>query len=188
MMRTLTPIFSILIAISLFLFFVSPMWDEIGDIRTDTKTYNEATLGYGEFNNKLNKYLDLKVQRSPMAIERLNQLVPQDINVAHILADIEKIADDNTMLFGDIQTDTTENDVRSVTRDNSDILQDLDITELQTSDITFGVIGTYDQLKSFLKDLETSLTLLEVTNLSFTASGGFFEQFTITVRTFALPN
>lgn len=183
-MRSLTPIFSIVIAIVLYLFFIAPQWEEVQGIRAEEKTYQEAVERYDEFTEKMNTLLNLKRNQNPVTLERLNQLVPQEVDAARIITDLEDMAKRQNMLFGNIDTSESEEDLRSRNEVATDQIQ----TELQTVDISFELIGTYEQLQAFLRELESSLTLLEVTSLAFSASDGLFEQFGLTVRAYALSN
>lgn len=181
MMRSLTPIFSILIAILLYLFFIAPQWEEVKGVRAEVNTYQEAVERYDQFTARMNGLLELKRNQNPVTLERLNQLVPEEVDAARIITDLEDMARRSNMLFGNITTSESEEDFGS--RNETTSAQ----TELQAVDISFELIGTYDQLQAFLLELESSLTLLEVTGLSFSASNGLFEQFALTVRAYALP-
>lgn len=185
-MRTLTPIFSILIAILLYFFFIGPRYAEVKEIRAEAENYQEAARRYDEFATALNRLLDLKRQQSPSTLERINQLVPHELDTAHIIADLEQLAEGHQLLFGNITTESLEVAPARSQANGSEQLSG-ESTELQTADISFELVGTYGQFKEFLRDLESSLTLLEVTGLRFKASDGLFEQFGVTVRAYALP-
>ena len=184
MMRTTTPILSILIAILLFVFFTHPQYVEIADIEKEIAQYNDAKTTTDTFTQKLTAKLAKKAERSAVEVERLDQLVPSSIDGTRHLVDLEALAGKHNLLFGNtsvedsdlVTTKSTANDSEKMTRD-----------ELLTVDISFDVVGTYAQLKSFLQDLERSLTLFEVTELSFNVVEGQFQQFSFTVRTYALP-
>ncbi len=188
MMRTITPIFSIILAILLYFFFISPIYAEIKEIRMETESFLMAAEDYDNFNKDSNKLLGLKSSQSPLTIERLNQLVPENIDSAHLIADLEAMAKKQNMLFGSISTETTGATLGGSSSDSLDLnTQTPANEELQTTDISFELIGTYDQFQAFLTELESSLTLMEVTSIEFTASNGLFEQFGVTVRAYALP-
>ena len=188
-MRSLTPIFSILIAILLYFFLIDPMYADIKDIRSETATFRKATTDYDNFSQQLNLLLDVKSGQNPLTIERLNQFVPENIDSAHIIADLEFMAKDNNMLFGNISTESSDINFKSRSSNSQGTNSKTPVSaELQTADVSFELIGTYDQLQNFLVELESSLTLMEVIGLDFTASDGLFEQFSLTIRSYALPS
>lgn len=187
MMRTLTPVFSIIIAILLFFFFISPGYKEISQIKEDTAQYDRAVKSYNDFYAKVDTKLAVKRNENPVVVERLNQFIPKDLDVAYDLANLEQMALTHNMLFGNIISDVTEIDVRRASGNRNNTSSGSQSQELQIADISFDVIGTYEQFQSFLLDLESSLSLYEVINIDFSASSGLFEQFAVSVRTYALP-
>lgn len=185
MMRTLTPVLSIIIALLLFIFFTQPQYGDITVLQQSIDEYHLAGQKYDTFLNTLNTKLDEKKNQSIVANERLDVLVPNSIDDTRLLVDLEKVAKNNNMLFGNIETKTGDYEVDSAT--NEEVGNGL--KELYAEDISFEVIGTYDQFKSFLSTIENSLTLFEVTEMSVTETeNSAFQQFALTVRTFALPD
>ena len=59
-------------------------------------------------------------------------------------------------------------------------------SQYSTLTIGFSVTGTYDDFRAFLADVERSLVLMEVTDISFSASEGDTIPFSVTVRLYSL--
>lgn len=182
MMRTTTPILSILIAVLLFLFFTHPEYVKTMEIKNEIEQYREARNTYEQFSARLGEKYAKKTGRSAYEIERLDALIPEEADETRHLVDLEMLAEKNSLLFGNTAVDSR--DLTSIKRDKESATPS---EELRTTDISFEVVGTYGQVKSFLADLESSLVIFEVTDLSFTVVEGPFQQFKITVRTYALP-
>lgn len=180
MMRTITPVLSVLIAGLLFFFFTQPRFDELKAVQTQIDAYQKATEGYKAFSGTLESKLSAMRNRSALESERLNLLIPDKIDETRFLVDLEKMAKNNNMLFGNIKVESKDSVLG-----NGDTGAVSD--ELRTADISFEVIGTYDQFKELLRDIESSIAILEVVEISFKASDDIFQQFAITVRTYALP-
>lgn len=192
MMRLLTPFLSILAAILLYVFFVSPRYADTADIKKNIDQYKAAITAYNEFTTTLNGKLDIINGRTTTENERLNRLVPSEIDTARLLVDIESIAKSKGLLFGNISTTESKGtQVQSVPPEGSGESSDGSSAQLNTVDITFDVIGSYDQFKLFLHDLESSLTLFEITSLDFAPvekiEQGSLQQFSVTIRTYSLP-
>ena len=186
-MRTLTPVFSIIIAVLLYFFFISPEYEEIKKIKEDTANYARAVNSYNDFYAKVDAKLAAKRNQSPAVVERINKFIPPDLDVAQNITDLEQMAKTQGMLFGNISSEVSYGDlVRGNSNQNSSG-NGTGSQELQIADITFDVIGTYEQFKAFLLDVESSLSLFEITEIKFSASSAVFEQFTVSVRTYALP-
>jgi hypothetical protein len=183
--RTLTPILSIVIAVMIFMFFTQPTFSEVTAVKTEMSEYTTAIEKYNLFSAKLEEKLSVKTNRSASDNERLDRLVPDEIDDTQILVDIEALAEKNGMLFGNI---SVKNNNATLARKTENVSQGLPASqELASVDVTFGVIGSYEQFDTFMLDLESSLTLFEVIGLSYTASPSSFQQFDLTVRVYALP-
>lgn len=185
-MRTLTPALSILIAILLFVFFTKPLYSEIKSTQAEVDAYALAVEKYNEFSQALQTKLNKKTSRPEYEIERLDQLLPSMIDETQLLVDLNALALTHGLLFGNVSVEGNNPVMleEALPVEGSQVASD----ELSTVDVSFDVIGTYEQFKTFLRDIESSLSLMEVTELNFTATEGSFQQFSVTVRAFALPS
>lgn len=187
MMRTLTPFLSGIIAVLLFLFFTQPRYEEIKKVQDEIASYEVAVQKYTDFSRKLNDKLAIKAKYQGLKIDRLERLVPDTVDAARLLVDLESLAKKHKMLFGNIAT--SDSDVKLTPSASTDGSDPVGVTgELSSTDISFEVIGTYEQFKSLLRDIESSLTIFEVTGIAFAATEGSFQQFAVTVRTYALSS
>ncbi len=182
MIRTLTPISSILIAILLFVFFIQPEYEKTSRIQEEIRAYQEASRNYESFLNLIEHKFNTKNTQAAFNSERLDTLVPATIDDARILVDLERIAKSKGMLFGNVGVEKEAGDPFSGDTESEKENRE----ELYATDISFEVIGTYEQFKSMLSEIETSLTLFEVTQIAFNVTEGLFQQFAITVRVYSL--
>lgn len=187
MIRTVTPIFSIIIAFVVFFFFTQPMFAEIQSFEAQAEQYEEAVARATELNVELAEKVRQKRSYSAGDLEKLDALVPTQIDEVRILADLSEIALRHNMLFGNVEVTNSENDPDAPEYDETNFSRTVTYTDFAVSTISFGLIGTYEQFKSFLADVEKSLVLLEVTEISFTAGEGALQQFEVTVNAYALP-
>ncbi len=185
MIRTITPILSILIAILIFFFYTKPEFAEVKRIRNEADRYQSAIETAELRNKELEAKLAEKRGHPAVDIERLNILVPSKIDEVKILADLSELARKHNMLFGNVSVMNNEMKPKSSVSDGA---QSGDYKDLVATDLQFGLIGTYEQFKDFLADIESSLALHEVTNISFQATEGVLEQYGMTVRIYALPS
>jgi hypothetical protein len=183
-LRSLSPILSVVVAVVLAVFFIKPTYDETLLIQKDIDSYRDAKMKYEEFTSNLQIKINEKEEHLGDA-EKLNALVPEDIDETQILVDLKFIAKERGLLFGNIKVTEGEGDTPETLNESGNQIED-DV--LIAKDISFGIIGTYSQFKDFLKDLERSQTLFEIIALSFDSSeNSLFQQYTVTVRTYALP-
>lgn len=184
--RTLSPFLSIIVAIVLFMFFIKPTYYEAGALRDDAREYREAVSTYKEFTTILQEKIEEKEKNSSDE-EKLNLLLPEETDSTHLLVDLKTLANRNGLLFGNVIVVEGEAS-NPKEEDGEDSVIDAR-ARLVPTDISFELIGTYDQFKSFLENLESSQVLFEVTTLTFdTTEQKIFHQFSFTVRTYALPS
>ena len=186
MKGTLTPVLSIVVAVLVFFFFVQPRYDVATGTKANIEAHEEAKEKYVEFNDEVAKLL-AKRDAVPLSDrERLDLLIPSKIDVTRLIVDLEKIARDNGMLFGNVKATEDRANQKITSSENLDTTA-IDMGALETADVSFGVIGTYVQFKSFMEDIEKSLPLFEVTKIDLQVSEEQFQQYEVTVRTFAIP-
>jgi len=186
MFRTITPILSIAIALFVFFFFVQPRLDTIKLLRAEAQQYEDAVERATELNALLSNLITQKNSINQVNQERLNALIPTEIDEVRLLVDLNEIARSHNMLIGNIQVDQGDSNNSAETEsENGGIV---DIENFVHSDISFGLIGTYEQFKEMLRDIEQSLIRMEVINITFNAGEGTLQQFDVTVRAYALPN
>ena len=184
-MRTLTPILSIIVAIVLFMFFVMPQYTEIESIYSEIEKHEEAISKYNEFTDALTKKLSVKASRTATQNEQLDKLVPETIDDTKLLVNLEALAKTHNLLFGNIRVLKSDTELKHTTGASGSEKEQSD--ELNTVDISFDVLGTYDQFKQLILDLEKSSTLFEVTKISFDSTDSPYQQISLTVRVYSLP-
>ncbi len=185
MIRTITPIFSIIIALVIFFFYTQPQFELIKQVQGQTEDFEEAASKAKQLNDELSRKLSEKRNYPPEVLKRLDALVPTTIDEVRILNDVSEIARKYNMLFGNI--DVANNEVEQTAETAEGKGTSVSYDSIASAEIEFSLIGTYEQFKSFLADLEQSLVMLEVTNINFTTGEGSLQQYSITARVFALP-
>lgn len=191
MFKSLTPTLSILAALILFFLFTKPQYAEIQMTLNEIGQYEAAIEDYKNYNATLETRLAEKNAVQTADRVRLDTLVPQVIDVPRTLIEIEDIARKNQMLFGNLTiVDSTTSGGSSET-----LIQNPDGTygssetpsrEYIRKRISFEVIGTYGQFKSFLRMIESNLTLMEVVEMSLGTGTDTFQQYAVTVEIYAL--
>lgn len=184
MIRTLTPVLSIIIGLMLFLLFARPMFAEIDTIKNETAQFERAVEQAKTLNTRLEALMNQKNSFSDIERNKLDAVIPHEINEVKLLADLKELSRSHNMLLGNITVAEGDSPV-SATLDVS--VPAISYSTLTSSEISFSLIGTYDQFKSMLADIERSLVLMEITKISFVANEGTLMQFDLSARTYALP-
>lgn len=187
MLRSFAPLLAIIVSIGIFFLYIKPMYDEISSIQDETTEYGEAVAKASEFNQLLSNLTSKRNSLTAGNLERLEIAVPDSIDPVRILVDIEAIAEQNRMVLGNVTVsglDQTRGDTEGEFGTN--IVAAISEDDFEKSSITFNVVGTYDRFKAFLANLEQSLTLFEVSELSFTESEGDLMEISMTIDMYAL--
>ncbi len=186
MIRTLTPIFSIIIALLVFLFVTKPIFGEIQIAQSDNEKYRVAVNQAKELNSTLTSFTTQMNGFSSLEKERLNALVPTEIDEVKLLADLKDLTQKHNMLLGNV---SVSEEAHSADAEKESVSsQTVTYESLVSTDVSFALIGTYTQFKEVLREIEKSLVLMEVVGVSFTAGSGDLMQFETTVRLYALPD
>jgi hypothetical protein len=160
------------------------MFDEIRIVQDETSEYREAVQNAVLFNQTLQELINARNSFSANELERLEALAPASVDEIQLLVDIEALAESHDMLMGNITVDNAQNSVEGQAGGG----EATSIEELAYVDISFGLIGTYEQFRAMLGDMEQSLFRLEVMSIDFAVGNSDLQQYEVTVRSYALPS
>lgn len=186
MLKTLTPILSIILAAAIFFFFARPLFAEIESVQSETNEYREAVEKATEFNNFLQSLITKQNSFSTTKLNRLETLVPEEIDEVRALVDLEALAQRNNMFFGNVEVAKTEEKDTREDDESTKGSASVSRSDFKTIDVTFGTIGTYEQFREFLKELETSLVRMEVMGIDFSTTEGDLNLYKLKIRLYAL--
>jgi Tfp pilus assembly protein PilO len=189
MFRIIGPILSILIAGAAIFFFVKPMFVEIQAVQAETKGYTDAIDKATQFNVLLASLLEKKNSFSTRELDRLETLVPDQIDGVRALVDLERLATSHGLLFSRVTVDLAGEGIEDSEESSKDVA-DGSVVQLQNGlralDIEFSVVGGYSQFKSFLEDVERSLVLMDISELTFQTQVGELTNYNVTVRLYGM--
>lgn len=189
MKHTITPILFTIIAIFVCIFIAKPKYGEATLLNTEIGEYKFAIEKYDAYNAKIQ---ELILKRDSVNISdrtKLETLVPEKLDVTHALVDLEDMALQSNLFVENVEAD---DDLYGLAIDTGEQAQSGDSegsqnAEIQHADATMSLIGTYEDFKNFLRITEKSLTLMDVTKLSIVQKEGGIYAFSVTFRTYALP-
>lgn len=167
MMRFITPIILLGLAITLFFLFTNPIYNDISKLRAEVASYNEALDNSKALENERDKLTAKYNSISRDDLMRLEKLLPQNVDNIRLILEIEQIALPYGMILKDVKydaTDKTENLEGVVQGGNADRDKPKDYGIF---DLEFSTSGTYDNFISFTKDLESNLRIVDMSSISF---------------------
>lgn len=151
----------------------------ISQLLTDKKDYTAALAVADSYNQKVVRTnTDYMQALNTLPIDKLNNLLPNTSDPILAIYELSRIAErpeSNLRLTAPRYIDDGESNTNK---------------NFNTISISFTIEGTYGQLKSFLKNLENSEKIFNITNLDFTSSrdtrAGTSLKYNITVETYYL--
>lgn len=183
---------TILFATSVGLFFVytNPLYVGKGDEGTDLSEkgvkellkkkgeYESAKINSGKILKKRDELIAQRNSFSQNDRKNITQLIPDNIDNVQLILDLNGIAKRYDMLLKGIRIEQASNLKEGQIGVNKD--------QLSSISVSFKVSSSYDTFLKFLKDLETSLRVVDVTKLSFKPTDTGIYNFDITIKTYWL--
>jgi len=177
MLRTLTPILFFLSALALFFGYTDPAYQSTLGIRSKIADYESAISNSDAVRIKRDSLRDARNAIDPTNLDQLQKLLPDSVDNVRLILDISSIAAKHgltlrSVKFGQAVTESSAGDGAS----------------LGSIPVGFSVSASYDNFLSFLTDLESSLRLVEITNLSLKTTTPTAYDYDLTLKTFWLKN
>jgi len=192
MSRIIRPIAALAISVLVLFFFVRPLYAELRIVQAESAQYGNVLDKATEFNRLLTSLYSEQESFPALDRERLDMWVPTKIDEVRALVDLEYLAAQHGMTFRDItaELEATEVEGEGVASQGNNRRtsesKGLFSGRLESQDISFTVLGTYEQLRDFLYDVERSVVLMEVVGIVFGDGGGELNNYQVTVRLYRL--
>ncbi|MEK7460549.1 MAG: hypothetical protein AAB628_03310 [Patescibacteria group bacterium] len=180
----LNPFFSLSIIIFFLgfaIFYVAPLYGEINTQRADLQVLNESAKDTEKIQQVINQTLKSLNSVDPMVIKRLETFIPETIDEVRFVNDIQGVGVKNGLAVSNIKIEdkAKEMNVGSAGKGSTPVaLEPLSLSaknagsaaqknKYVTTKITFDVIASYEGFRLLVNDLEKSLGLINITELSF---------------------
>lgn len=177
-MKSLIPIFLVLASIGIFVFYINPVYQTIKTLQTDIASYEKAFDKSNQVLKKRGELQDRYKQFKSGDLEAVKKLLPDHVDNVQLILDINGVARENGMLISKIQ----------ITEDKSDSTAQIGPNNKLYSSIlvSFKTKATYSKFVGFIKNLEQSLRLVDITSLSFKTDPKNLTEHSVTIRTYWL--
>jgi Tfp pilus assembly protein PilO len=186
-MNIITPLILIIISLGTFWIYIDPNYrgQNLGDGKMSIQELQKEDLNY---QNALKQSDEVKAKREALQdknsqfnladIERLQKLLPDNIDNIKLIINITTIAANHGLVLKDPRLDTAAVVVPDkLGKDNS---------KSGSVGLSFSVTASYDKFQEFLADLEKSLRLVEITGLAVTGNNTGLYDFSVNLKTYWL--
>lgn len=185
-MKSLTPIIFIIVSIAIFFTYTDPTYKEV-------KALN---VKYAQYQDVLNKSEELLKQRKNLQdkytsfaeddISKLKKLLPDTVDNVRLIIDIDEIAKrkEFNLLIKNVRLDDSKASKAGV-KDSANTITSGD-SKYGTIPMGFSVSADYDTFLGFLEALESSLRIVDVTNISLKQGANNVYSFDVSLKTYWL--
>lgn len=161
-MRSFIAILLFAAAITVFVFGVRPLWQDVGAQGAQKAAFGTTIDRINELRGIRDNLIQTYNSISQTDIRRVKKMLPDTLNSGSILVELSTIASQSGFLLK--STDVTAAGGRS----GAPVIRGAN-QKYSEIGLRFVVSGPYERFGSFLKNLEKSLRITDVTSLSFTA-------------------
>lgn len=168
-MKNLIALLLILVSGGVFYYITFPMYGEVQTLRAKKAEYDQA-LNSSQEAQKVRAALETKYNSiSPENLNRLEGFLPNNIDNIRLIIEIDKIASQHNLTISNAQVTVAKETPTAINQEENVMV--IESTDYGTGKFSFATSGTYEQYRSFIKDLEQSLRLINITSLSLSVAG-----------------
>ncbi len=171
MTRFIMPIIFIAIAVTGFLMFTKPIYEDITVLRADASSYDEALSNSKALENERDKLTSKYNAISKEDLDKLQKLLPDNIDNIRLILEIGKIASPYAMVLRDVKYNATESQSSAGMVAQAGGAQTPTQKDYKILDMEFSVTGTYSNFINFTKDLESNLRIVDISSVVFSSDG-----------------
>ncbi|MBU6310627.1 type 4a pilus biogenesis protein PilO [Patescibacteria group bacterium] len=182
-MKGIIPILALIIAGGTFYFYIDPTYAEIRTLREEETTLRLALDRARELQEVRDQLISRKGAFRTEDLERLEKMLPDHVDNVRLALDMDSLAAQYSMRIRNVLVEK-QTSPRATAERQVQIGPDERLYESMR--ISFTVSGPYATFRSFLADLETSLRLVDVESVSFSATDSGVYDFTVSLRTYWL--
>jgi hypothetical protein len=190
-MKNILAILLIVASVGIFYMLVEPTYQEIKVARAEKVEYDKA-MNNSTAVTERKGMLEIKYNEMPPSdVERLEKFLPDSIDNIRLIIEIDKRAQIYNMVLRDTRVAEIHPDASSLEAALAGASGNGSL--YGTGELSFTVTGTYEAYVSFVKDLENSLRLIDITAVTVTAKDSVAKdeqpdsyEFKTTIKTYWL--
>ncbi len=175
------PILLLISSLALFFTFTDKKYKEAKVVKAEVASYDNAL----DNSKELQKIRDQLLLRYNNILDsdrkRLELLLPDNIDNIRLILDIDTIASRYGIVIKDLRFSPPPNDSESF---------DPVVPKIKSLDFSFSVSSDYITFLTFVRDLESSLRIMDIVQINFAGQESASQSFTnrtLTIRTYWLP-
>ncbi len=178
MIKRIAPLILFLAALGLFFFFIVPRYETAKVKQKQISVLNDALSNSRKVQAARDTLLTTYNNISTSDIDRLKKILPDHVDNVRLILEIDQIATRNGMILQNVRT-------REDVRGDSGAFGP-DDSPYGRIRMSFSLLGRYESLVTFLREVEAGLRVADVVALSFTRGRGDLYEYEVEVDTYWL--
>jgi Tfp pilus assembly protein PilO len=170
----------LLIAASLggFFMYVDPTYMEIKKAQAEKAEYTRALDNSKKLQAERDRFLEKYNAVAAEDMASLLKLLPDNIDNVRLIIDIDEMAKDHNLPISGFKAEALAEDSKTIGASR---------TSYGTLTLSFSISASYNAFLAFMRDLEKSLRILDITAISFNASDtSSVYDYKVTIKTYWL--
>ncbi len=186
-MNLITPIILIIISFGAFFGYIDPNYRgenlsngkrSIQSLRVEDARYQEALNNTTEIRKKRESLVQKRGEIDTQDLAKLEKLLPDNVDNIKLVIDMNQIAQNHSLSLKNIKLNTSlKSEADKLGQDNN---------RYGTVGLSFTVSASYDNFQTFLADLEKSLRLVDITELTVAGNDTGVYDFSVSLKTYWL--
>lgn len=176
-MSTILSIIFLIASLGLFFGYVDPTYTKIREYGVEKSDYDTALNNSKALQAERDKLLEKFNAMDKADVDKLSKLLPDNIDNVRLVIDIDEMAKSYGMRIRNFKADASQKK-DTIGRDNS---------AYGTLTLSFSTTASYNTFLAFMRDLERSLRVIDITSVAFLSSDtSQLYDYNVTVKTYWL--
>ena len=177
MSKYLLPIILIGLTFGLFYLVIDPQYQEAQVLRVEQQSYDQALTNSLKIQGLRDKLMNSYNTFSPADVTRLERLLPDTVDNVRLVLDINNIAGRYGLIIKNVRLANLTKDPNQLGPENK---------EYGTLVLQFSVNASYANFTAFMRDLEDSLRVVDISSISFKTGDTQQVDYDVSVQTYWL--
>lgn len=181
-MKFFLPAFFLLVSMGLFFMYIDDAYQNVKVSQEEQSSFNDALQKSKELQSIRDALLSRYNKFSSVDLDRLEKMLPDNIDNVRLVLEIDSIA---SKYGTNISAIAIDSESTSITQEGA-----IGPTgeQYETVLLSFNITSAYEDFVMLLKDMESSLRIVDITSINFTSENDFNEiyDYKVSIKTYWL--
>jgi Tfp pilus assembly protein PilO len=182
MQQFTVPIILVALAVGLFAIYTNPAYQADKGVLVDVRAYNDALTKSRELREVRDEKIAAFNTFKPEDKDRLQRVLPDNVDNIHLIIDINNIAARHGLALKNVTLGT----ISDSPANRNALAVGSSGNPVGSVTLGFTVAASYDDMLTFITDLEHSLRVMDIEKIDFTAQDKDLTDYSFSIRTYWL--